>query len=155
MSAVQELMIHDLAIVYSLLGDDIETSAIKKRQDLSWENHAVVEMKYKNGAVVELEALREDREIERFMDITDVDGNEFHIDFMSRRLFKNGQMLTDGGNSLQNELGNFIGCVKKREDPLVGMYEAKDIVGLCQDIEKGIFHQNSLLPKFLSAKKYR
>lgn len=39
-SAVQELMIHDLAIVYSLLGSDIRKAEVGKRSDLSWENHA-------------------------------------------------------------------------------------------------------------------
>ena len=56
-SAVQELMIHDLAIVYSLLGSDIRKAEVGKRSDLSWENHAVAEMEYKNGASVKLEAL--------------------------------------------------------------------------------------------------
>lgn len=36
-SAVQELMIHDLAIVYSLLGSDIRKAEVGKRSDLSWE----------------------------------------------------------------------------------------------------------------------
>ena len=61
---------------------------VGKRPDLGWENHAVAEMEYKNGASVKLEALREDREIERFMDIDDADGNTFHIDFTERRLLK-------------------------------------------------------------------
>jgi len=137
-SAVQELMIHDLAIVHSLLGNDVMTSSIHKRPDLSWENHAIAEMKYKNGASVELEALREDREVERFMDIFDADGNVFHIDFMERRLLKNGQVLTEGGNSLQNELADFIDCIKNGTTPLVGAREAADILALCLRLEEGM-----------------
>lgn len=137
-SAIQELMIHDLAIVYSLLGDDVEMSAIDKRRELSWENHAIAKMKYKNGATVKLEALREDREVERFMDIRDDKGNLFHIDFMERRLIKNGQVLTEGGNSLKNELANFIACVKGKDKPLVSTCEATDILKLCLDLEQGI-----------------
>jgi predicted dehydrogenase len=154
-SAVQELMIHDLAIVYSLLGNDLESSQLNKRQDLSWENHAIVEMKYKNGATVELEALREDREIERFMDITDAEGNNFHIDFMTCQLLKNGQVLTSGGKSLKNELADFIGCVKSKTSPMVGMYEAKDIVGLCLDLEKGMAGKELLLNNELLGKGSR
>lgn len=137
-SAVQELMIHDLAIVYSLLGNELAESKISKRSDLSWENHVIAEMKYKNGAFVKLEALREDREVERFMDIHDARGNIFHIDFMDCRLLKNGQILTTGGNSLQNELSDFIGCVKNGTNPQVSMYEAKGILELCLNLEKGI-----------------
>lgn len=134
-SAVQELMIHDLAIVYSILGQDLTASKITKRSDLSWENHAVVEIEYKNGATVKLEALREDRDVERFMDICDADGNIFHIDFMERRLLKNGQILIEGGHSLQNELADFIGCVRKGTKPRVNAREAMDIVELCLLLE--------------------
>lgn len=137
-SAVQELMIHDLAIVYSLLGNNIATSSVNKRPDLSWENHAVVDIKYKNGASVKLEALREDREVERFMDIIDIDSNIFHIDFMERRLLKNGRILTEGENSLQNELADFIRCIKDGTSPLVGAYEAADILALCLRLEEGM-----------------
>lgn len=137
-SAIQELMIHDLAIVYSLLGDDIEMSAIDKRQELSWENHAIAKMKYKNGATVQLEALREDREVERFMDVRDAEDNLFHIDFMERRLLKNGEVLTEGGDSLKNELADFIDCVKKGGMPLVSVQEAKGIVKLCLELEEEI-----------------
>lgn len=137
-SAVQELMIHDLAIVYSFLGNDITTSRVNKRPDLSWENHAVVDIEYKNGASVKLEALREDREVERFMDIIDTDSNIFHIDFMERRLLKNGRILTESGNSLQNELADFIRCIKDGASPLVGAYEAADILALCLRLEEGM-----------------
>lgn len=137
-SAVQELMIHDLAIVYSLLGNELIESKISKRSDLSWENHAIAEMKYKSGATVKLEALREDREVERYMDICDADGNIFHIDFMDCRLLKNGKTLTEGGKSLQNELKDFINCVKNHTNPQVSMYEAKGILELCLNLEKGM-----------------
>ena len=134
-SAVQELMIHDLAIVYSFLGNEIKTSAIHKRPDLSWENHAVVDLEYKNGATVKLEALREDREVERYMDIKDAQGNIFHIDFMGCRLLKNSKILTEGGHSLKNELADFIDCVKTGKAPSVGAGEATDIVKLCLNLE--------------------
>lgn len=135
-SAVQELMIHDLAIVYSLLGSDIRKAEVGKRSDLSWENHAVAEMEYKNGASVKLEALREDREIERFMDIDDTGGNTFHIDFTERRLLKNGRILTEGGNSLQNELTNFLNSVEGKEIPKVSAEEAANILKLCLKLEQ-------------------
>lgn len=151
-TAVQELMIHDLAIVHSLLGNDLKSIGINKRSDLSWENHAVAEMKYKNGASVKLEALRDDREIERYMDIEDAVGNKFHIDFMERRLLKNGKILTEGGNSLKEELENFINCAEGEEKPLVSDKEAKDILNLCLKLEAEIGASDKL-NLFLKEKK--
>ena len=84
------------------------------------------------------EALREDREVERFMDVRDDEGNLFHIDFMESRLIKNGQVLTEGGQALKNELADFIGCVKNGNTPLVTAREATNILGLCLDLEKGM-----------------
>ncbi len=142
-SAIQELMIHDLAIVYSLLGDDLKKIKTSKRQDLSWENHAIAELEYKNGAKVKLEALRENRDVERYMNITDKSGNKFHIDFMSKSLYKNGQILTEGGNPLQKELENFLNCIRKKETPKVNAQEATNILKLCLKLEQntGIFQQ--------------
>ncbi len=137
-SAVQELMIHDLAIVYSLLGGKNISTSLSKRGDLSWENHAVSSIKYPAGAVVTLEALRADVEVQRFMDLEDEEGNKFHIDFLSRSLSKNGSELCSGGDTLVNELSNFIGCLQKVEQPLVGGKEASEILRLCLIIEKGI-----------------
>ena len=96
----------------------------------------MAEMEYKNGASVKLEALREDREIERFMDIDDTGGNTFHIDFTERRLLKNGRILTEGGNSLQNELTNFLNSVEGKEIPKVSAEEAANILKLCLKLEQ-------------------
>ena len=137
-SAIQELMIHDLAIVYALLGNDLVTSKTEKRPDLNWENHAVVKMQYKNGAEVRLEALRENRDVERWMDIYDAKGNIFHIDFMECRLLKNGKILTEGDSSLKNEQADFINCVKNRAAPQVSAREATDILKLCLQLERGM-----------------
>lgn len=142
-TAVQELMIHDLAIIHSLLGDKVKTAAIHKNPKYSWENHAVAEMTYDNGAEVRIEALREfEHPIERQMEIEDVDGNLFNIGFRERRVSKNGTVLTDNdGNSLVNELRNFINTVKGMEKPLVNAYEATDILKLCLHLEKEIGNQ--------------
>lgn len=137
-SCIQELMIHDLAIINSLLGKEITGSKISKRQELSWENHAIAEMKYGNGAEVKLEALREDVEIERFMDIEDVAGNMFHIDFMKRSLSVNNNPISCVGDSLVNEHRNFLDCIQGEGKPLVSAEEARDIVDFCQVLEKKI-----------------
>lgn len=137
-SAVQELMIHDLAIVYSLLGGDPSSMKLSKRSDLDWENHAIAEFAYSNGADVKLEALRDEVDIQRYMNIEDIAGNRYHISFMERSLSKNGKELTVGGNSLVNELSNFIECLQGKEKPLVSGREAEEILSLSLRLESKI-----------------
>lgn len=137
-TAVQELMIHDIAIIYSLLGDDLESINIHKHPALSWENHAIVELRYKNGAYVQQEAMRGDPDTKRNMELEDESGNKFRIDFLERRLEKNGQLIIEGGDTMVEELRNFIQTVKGNEKPLVTGQEAKDILSLCLKLEDKI-----------------
>jgi hypothetical protein len=102
---------------------------------LDWENHAVADFSYSDGAAVKLEALRDDVPIQRYMDIEDSVGNRFHIAFTERSLSKNGRELIAGGNTLVNELDNFLGCLRGEETPLVGGREAEEILGLCLRLE--------------------
>ena len=57
---------------------------------------------------------------------------------MEGRLIKNGKVLTEGGKALPNELADFIGAVKTGQAPMVGMYEARDVVELCLRLEEGM-----------------
>ena len=141
-TAVQELMIHDLAIVYSLLGDTPEGVEIHKSPDRSWENHAVVRLNYPSGTVVELEALREAVPVQRFMNLEDVKGNRFHIDFLARSLSKNGTVLIQGGQNLVEEHRHFISCLKGQSSPLTGAREAMAILALCLMAEAQIPQEN-------------
>ena len=137
-SAVQELMIHDLAIIYSLLGNHLSKTELTKDETKDWENHAVAKLEYADGAEIELEALRENIVVRREMEIEDVKGNHYHLNFMKQSLAKNGKELTSGGNCLANELANFIGCINKTEEPKVSGEEAKEILDLCLKIESKI-----------------
>lgn len=132
---ISELMIHDLAIVNSLLGGDFETAVVTKSENYRWDEHAVVEMRYWNKAIVRLEAVRADVSIERRMRIIDDGQNIWQIDFPERRLLKNDELITEGGDSLANELGNFIGMLRGEQEPLVSLEEAFENVRLCRVLE--------------------
>lgn len=132
---ISELMIHDLAIVNSLLGGDFETAAVTKSENYRWDEHAVVEMRYWNKAIVRLEAVRADVPIERRMRIIDDGQNIWQIDFPERQLLKNDELITEGGDSLANELGNFIGMLRGEQEPLVSLEEAFENVRLCRVLE--------------------
>ena len=132
---ISELMIHDLALVNSLLGGDFETAVVTKSENYRWDEHAVVEMRYWNKAIVRLEAVRADVPIERRMRIIDDGQNIWQIDFPKRRLLKNDELITEGGDSLANELGNFIGMLRGEQEPLVSLEEAFENVRLCRVLE--------------------
>ena len=133
---ISELMIHDLAIVNSLLGNDFETAIVHKKDQYRWDEHSIVEMRYWNKAIVRLEAIRADVPIERHMRIIDDKQNIYQINFPERRLLKNNELITEGGDNLRNELGNFIGMLRGTENPLISPEEAKENVGLCNQLEK-------------------
>ena len=133
---ISELMIHDLAIVQSLVADDWNEARIDKNDKYRWDEHASVEMKYNCGTIVRLEALRHpETELKRQMRIIDSKNNIWQISFMERELRKNGEVLCSGGDSLQNELRNFIGILHNEDVPLVKAEEARQIVGLCNELE--------------------
>lgn len=136
-SVVQELMIHDLAIVVSLLGNEPSKIAVSKNPEYDWQHQAKVEMQY--GSVpVFLEACIGDVTHERLMEVIDEQNNIYQIDFINKILNKNGEVLAQDGNSLVNELGNFINTIKKTEAPFVSGEEAKGNIELCRRIEFNI-----------------
>ena len=133
---ISELMIHDLAIVNSLLQDEWNEARVSKKEEYRWDEHAVVEMKYNKGSIVRLEALRNDGvELKRHMRIIDTKNNIWQINFMERELIKNGEVICSGGDSLKQELLDFIDMVVNNKEPKVGVDEACTLVELCSDLE--------------------
>lgn len=132
---ISELMIHDLAIVNSLIKGQWIEASLEKDEKYRWDEHAIVEMKYDSGSIVRLESIRADVERERRMRIIDMKNNIWQIDFLERRLSKNGEVLTEGGNSLKNELEDFLNMLETGQNPQVGAEEARAIVRLCKELE--------------------
>ena len=129
-------MIHDLAIVQSLIDDDWNEARVNKDDRYRWDEHAVVEMKYNCGTIMRLEALRHpDVELKRQMRIIDSQNNIWQINFMERELIRNGDVLCSGGDSLKNELRNFVDILQCKAEPQVGVKEACQIVNLCNELE--------------------
>lgn len=87
------------------------------------------------------------------MQIEDTAGNLYEIDFMKRKLSKNGKVLCDGGDSLKNELQNFINVVNRKETPFVTVAEAVNNVVLCAEIEKHMPASIPLLRKISDFQK--
>lgn len=133
---VPELMIHDLAIINSLLPGSWVQALIDKKPEYRWDEHAVIELQYECGTIVRLEALRHpESPLERRMRLIDQKNNIWQIDFLARKLVKNGETLCEGGNSLAAELEDFIHTAAGDKAPSVSPEEAREIVLLCGELE--------------------
>ena len=73
---ISELMIHDLAIITSLLPGSWVKALIDKKSEYRWDEHAIIELMYECGTIVKLEALRHsDCAINRKMRLIDAKNN--------------------------------------------------------------------------------
>lgn len=151
-TVVPELMIHDLAIVSSLLPEKIEKIMVSRKPQYSWTEHAKVNLTFAR-AEVELEAAIIDIQAERYMEVTDSENNFYRIDFRERRLSKNGKVLAEGGNSLVNEHRNFINMAKGIEAPFVSLEEARKNLDFCTKIEAQMPIADLLYKKMSEIKK--
>lgn len=151
-TVVPELMIHDLAIVSSLLPEKPKKINVSRKPQYNWVQHAKVNMSYAK-AEVELESAIIDIPADRFMEVNDSEDNLYRIDFRERRLSKNGKIICEGGNSLVNEHRNFINMVKGSEAPFVGLEEARENLNLCIRIEAQMPVADLLYKKMAEAQK--
>ena len=133
---ISELMVHDLAIVQSLIKGDWVEARIDKQDKYEWNEHTVVEMKYDSGAIVKLEALRlPSAELKRQMRIIDVHNNIWTILFVERELRRNNELLCAGGNSLKNELNCFLDMLTNKTISQASIDDACNVVKLCNELE--------------------
>ena len=151
-SVVSELMIHDLAIVTDILDVLPQKIVVSKHNQYDWSSHAKVKLNYQN-AEVELESLIADKDVIRTMDIEDAKANNYHIDFPSRKLTKNNEILCEGGNSLYNEQRNFISMIKGQEAPYVSFSQALKSVVLFNKIEQQITNNQIISEKIKNFQK--
>lgn len=151
-TVIPELMIHDLAIVSSLLPEKPKKINVSRKPQYSWMEHAKVNLSYL-GAEVEMEAAIANIPVEKFMEVTDSKGNSYRIEFNERRLSKNGQILCEGGNSLVNEQRNFINMARGLETPFVSLEEARQNLNLCSQIEAKMPAADLLYKKMAEAAK--
>ncbi|MBE6451886.1 MAG: Gfo/Idh/MocA family oxidoreductase [Alphaproteobacteria bacterium] len=133
---ISELMIHDLAIVYSLMGNEWSEARINKNDKYKWNEHAIVELKYQSNTIIRLEALRDkNTDIKRQMRIIDAKNNIWLIRFAEGELYKNKELLCSGNCALKNELTDFINMVVQKKQSNIDAYDALDVVCLCNELE--------------------
>lgn len=135
-NVIPELMIHDLAIVNSLITSPLKKSSVCKKDGFNWTENATVKMEFENDVEVELEALIAAGRTERYMEIEDTKGNQYRLQFRERQLFKNGKLLPEGGDTLRFELENFINSLRGSEAPFVSGEEGMRNLEVCLHLEK-------------------
>lgn len=139
---VQELMIHDLAIVNSLIKDDVTKVNISKSDKYDFFEHANVQMQFANGAKAVIEGIiHQEAPARKDMELIDDENNVFKLNFLKKELYKNGERLCSGGDSLLNEMQNFVNMIKGAEAPFVNLSEAKNNVAMCLKAEELIKKQ--------------
>lgn len=75
------------------------------------------------------------------MELVDDENNVFKLNFLKKELYKNGEQLCSGGDSLLNEMQNFVNMIKGIEAPFVNLSEAKNNVAICLKAEELIKKQ--------------
>ena len=132
---ISELMIHDLAIVNALLPQTPNHEKVSKDSRYRWDEQAIVELEYADGATVKIEAVRADVPIERWMKMVDANDTLYEIRFRERQLLKNGREISCSGDSLVSEIGDFLSMVQNGTRPHISLEEACDNVALCNQLE--------------------
>jgi len=138
---VLDLMIHDLDIILSILGDDVrEISAFGKRISGDHEDFAEAMLKFGSGALASITASRNTQKRERTLKITQKD-SYIVVDFMNKVLEIHKQAKSEyvtqdsksklvysdvverpyisQDETLKLELQSFVDCVKSRKPPIV------------------------------------
>lgn len=138
---VLDLMIHDIDIIFSIMGDEIESvSALGKRISGQHEDFVEAIMRFKSGALASITASRATQKRERTLRITQ-DDSYIVIDFMNKALEIHKQAKSEyvtqdkkvrlvysdvverpyisQDETLKLELQSFIDSVKTRKPPVV------------------------------------
>ncbi|NCN64494.1 MAG: Gfo/Idh/MocA family oxidoreductase [Candidatus Altiarchaeum hamiconexum] len=138
---VLDLMIHDIDVLLSLAGDEIENiSAYGKKIKGKHEDYATASIKFKNGIIANLTASRITQRRQRTLKITETE-KYIKVDYMNKflEIFRHAESkyITENKDvrftysdivkrpyisqeePLKLELKSFIDCVKSRKKPVV------------------------------------
>lgn len=127
---VQNLMSHDISVINALSGQTaeeikgIKTFAHPEKDMCSY---AKAEVAFNDGMQVSMIAECAPEGPFRTMKIIDEAQNNYEINFLKRSLHKNGKLLCEGGNSLENELRHFYACHCRKAEPAVNCFRALEI----------------------------
>ncbi len=136
---VQNLMLHDISVLHFLSGE--QSSGINKLKTFvhptkNMCHYAKAQFEFNSGLKASLIAEKSDDGPFRTMKIVDENDNVYNLDFLQRKLSRNGELIHEGGNSIQNEHAYFYDCCKNRQTPKVNGEKALEIERIALKIDE-------------------
>lgn len=154
---VLDLMIHDIDIILSLVKSDIMTiNAMGRKVRTSHEDFAVAQIKFKSGAVAEIQASRVAERRMRQMDVM-LNDKYYSVNFETQdvTIYHAPQTSPSGGTieiiehpllpksePLKQELSHFVTCIKEGRQPLVGISDGKRALQVAVEVLRQIHSLN-------------
>ena len=138
-SVVLDLMIHDIGIIQELMPKASPALSANMMKKNHWEDDAKVRLTYSTPCYAEIVASRVSPVKDRRMLIKDNNYDFWEIDFLNGIIYKNDIKVhehKDSVTSLQNELRNFINCIRGTEKPLVTVKQAFNALKTALELER-------------------
>ena len=161
---VLDLMIHDIDIVLSLVPSKISRIAATGCQVLTeYEDIASAQITFENGAMAHILVSRVTEKRHRQLDVVE---RERHIivdyetqDVQIHRCVRDNKGITEiierpvfpKSEPLKLELAHFIGCVREKRQPLVGIRDGKRALEVAIEVLRQIHETASAKESFQSA----
>ena len=138
-SVILDLMINDISIIHDLMPKTNPVLSANTMKKNHWKNDAKIKMSYSSPCFAEIVASRLSPFDDRRMLIKDYNYDFWEIDFLNGTIVRNNIKVHENKTSvtsLQNELRNFINCIRGTEKPLVSPRHALNALKTALDLEK-------------------
>lgn len=138
-SVILDLMINDISIIQDLMPNARPALSANVMKKNHWKNDAKVKISYSSPCFAEIVASRLAPFDDRRMLIKDYNYDFWEIDFLNGTIVRNNIKVHENKTSvtsLQNELANFINCIRGIEKPLVSSKHALNALKTALDLEK-------------------
>jgi len=157
-NVVLDLMVHDIGILLSLIGADIDRLSAAARDD----RHVTAQFQFDDDTVAVLTASRLAQERVRQLSVTAMECR-VNVDFLAQSVEIHRRSLpeyveddgevryrqesvierpmVENGEPLKNELASFLTAVRTGEEPLVSAEDAIRVLEVAQRVEREAFKQ--------------
>ncbi|MEJ6951179.1 Gfo/Idh/MocA family oxidoreductase [Natronospora cellulosivora (SeqCode)] len=149
---IQDLMIHDIDIINSIIKDDLgDISAVGSKRYSDYIDHALAVLTMDNDIIVNIEASRATYKRVRTLTITTL-SSYIELDYIQRKIVINtGHLLPEGKgyhlnqaieelydsqeDALESQLSHFIDCIENKQKPLIDGRDALKALKISKDVQ--------------------
>jgi len=168
---IQDLMIHDIDVVNSIVPSTINNINAFARQVKS-DNHmdyAVANIEMENGVIATLTASRTTHKKVRRLSIT-THSSYIELDYIQRKIVvtHRGGLMPDSldyqqenefeevfnneEEPLKAQLAHFLSCIENDTKPLISGYDGLEALKLTKLIQKQVYNEDNKMTQYLSSK---